>query len=51
MKIVGLEEHYVTTDVIDAWRKLDSRWQYLSLSASADRDIGRSSRSTTTGSR
>jgi uncharacterized protein len=27
MKVVGLEEHYVTTDVIEAWKRLDSRWQ------------------------
>jgi predicted TIM-barrel fold metal-dependent hydrolase len=33
VKIVGLEEHYVTADVIDAWRKLDLRWQDPSTSA------------------
>jgi predicted TIM-barrel fold metal-dependent hydrolase len=27
VKIVGLEEHYVTTDVIAAWQRLDSRWR------------------------
>lgn len=36
MKIVGLEEHYVTADVVDAWRKLDSRWQDASMSAPND---------------
>ncbi len=27
MRVVGLEEHYVTADVVDAWAKLDPRWQ------------------------
>ena len=27
MKIVGLEEHYVTPEVVDAWNSLDARWQ------------------------
>jgi uncharacterized protein len=27
MKIVGLEEHYVTADVLKAWQGLDPRWQ------------------------
>jgi len=27
MKIVGLEEHYVTADVLKAWQRLDPRWQ------------------------
>lgn len=41
MKIVGLEEHYVTADVIEAWRKLDPRWQDGSMSASAGSDVER----------
>ena len=41
MKIVGLEEHYVTADVLDAWRKLDPRWQDASTSASIDSEVGR----------
>ena len=41
MKIVGLEEHYVTADVIDAWRKLEPRWQDPSVSTSAESDIER----------
>lgn len=36
MKIVGLEEHYVTEDVIGAWRKLDPRWQDPSLPVAGD---------------
>ena len=27
MKIIGLEEHFVTEDVLTAWRALDPRWQ------------------------
>lgn len=27
MRVVGLEEHYVTTEVVKAWANLDSRWQ------------------------
>ena len=27
MRVVGLEEHYVTADVVKAWEKLDPRWQ------------------------
>jgi predicted TIM-barrel fold metal-dependent hydrolase len=27
MKVVGLEEHYVTPDVVKAWEKLDARWR------------------------
>ena len=27
MKIIGLEEHFVTEDVVAAWRALDPRWQ------------------------
>jgi uncharacterized protein len=41
VKIVGLEEHYVTADVIEAWRKLDLRWQDPSTSAPAESDVGR----------
>ena len=41
MKIVGLEEHYVTAEVMDAWRKLAPRWQDSSTSPSADGVIER----------
>jgi predicted TIM-barrel fold metal-dependent hydrolase len=41
VKIVGLEEHYITADVVDAWQKLDSRWQDASMSGSTDSDVGR----------
>ena len=36
MKIVGLEEHYVTPDVLKAWQGLDSQWQDPSM-GSAER--------------
>lgn len=42
MKIVGLEEHYVTEDVIGAWRRLDSRWQDPSLLVATDGPVARS---------
>jgi uncharacterized protein len=33
VKIVGLEEHYVTADVLKAWRRLDPRWQDPGMSS------------------
>jgi predicted TIM-barrel fold metal-dependent hydrolase len=36
VKIVGLEEHYLTADVVDAWRNLDPQWQDASMSAPND---------------
>lgn len=27
MKVIGLEEHYVTAEVVEAWANLDPRWQ------------------------
>jgi hypothetical protein len=27
MKIIGLEEHFVTNDVLTAWEALDPKWQ------------------------
>ncbi|AQT82594.1 amidohydrolase [Mycolicibacterium litorale] len=41
MKIVGLEEHYVTEDVIDAWRRLDARWRDPSMPVSIDEPLVR----------
>lgn len=41
MKLIGLEEHFVTTDVLDAWRALDPRWQDLSLTPSTQGDSAR----------
>lgn len=33
MKIIGLEEHFVTRDVFAAWRALDPQWQDVALGA------------------
>ena len=30
MKLIALEEHYVTEEIRDAWKKLDPQWQDLS---------------------
>ena len=40
MRIIGLEEHFVTADVLKAWRALEPRWQDIALKASAGgRDV------------
>ncbi len=41
MRLVGLEEHIVTTDVIKAWKELPPEWQDLSLEHSSTGDAGR----------
>jgi hypothetical protein len=41
MRVVGLEEHFVTAPVLAAWEELDSRWQDLSLTPSRDGQSGR----------
>ncbi len=41
MRLVGLEEHMVTTDVIQAWRDLPPEWQDLSREHSSTGDVGR----------
>lgn len=33
MKIIGLEEHFVTRDVLAAWRALDPQWQDAAMGA------------------
>jgi predicted TIM-barrel fold metal-dependent hydrolase len=38
MKIIALEEHFVTPEVLEAWRTSDPKWQDLALNASADAD-------------
>ncbi len=40
MKIVALEEHYVTAEVVDAWNSLDARWRDPAA-GSAGGDVGR----------
>ena len=41
MRIIGLEEHFVTTDVLDAWRALDPRWRDLALKPSTEGERAR----------
>jgi uncharacterized protein len=31
VKVIALEEHFATTDVIDAWERVEPQWQDLSL--------------------
>ncbi len=35
MRVVGLEEHYVTGEVVEAWTNLDPRWQDPVVAATA----------------
>ncbi len=41
MRVVGLEEHFVTGDVLNAWRGLDPRWQDLAVKPSEAGETGR----------
>lgn len=41
MSLIGLEEHFVTREVVDAWRALDPEWQDLSLAPSTHGDSAR----------
>jgi uncharacterized protein len=34
MKPIGLEEHFVTEDVLKAWQALDPHWQDVALAQS-----------------
>lgn len=38
MKIVGLEEHFATEEVLEAWQKVDPRWQDLAIRSSLSGD-------------
>ena len=40
MKIIGLEEHFVTADMLAAWRGLDPRWQDVALQHSDGGEVG-----------
>ncbi|WP_174300258.1 amidohydrolase family protein [Caulobacter sp. S45] len=40
MKIIGLEEHFVTADVLAAWRTLDPRLQDVALQHSDGGEVG-----------
>jgi uncharacterized protein len=41
VKLIGLEEHFVTREVLDAWRALDPEWQDLSLTPATQGDSAR----------
>ncbi|MEU9336527.1 amidohydrolase family protein [Streptomyces sp. NPDC048290] len=41
MRVIGLEEHFVTGEVIDAWLRLDPRWRDLSLRPSTQGEPAR----------
>jgi predicted TIM-barrel fold metal-dependent hydrolase len=40
-KLIGLEEHFVTDDILSAWHKLDPRWQDVALKQSDGGETGR----------
>jgi uncharacterized protein len=41
MKLIGLEEHFVTGDVLAAWEGLDPQWQDVALKQSDRGDTGK----------
>ena len=41
MKIVGLEEHFATPELIDAWHALEPQWRDVALVSSADDRLAR----------
>jgi uncharacterized protein len=41
VKITGLEEHFVTRDVLGAWQSLDPKWQDVALKLSDEGETGR----------
>lgn len=41
MRIIGLEEHFVTADVLAAWHALDPQWQDVALKASSEGQTAR----------
>ena len=41
MRVIGLEEHLVTADVIAAWRALDPQWQDSSMTGAVAGDTAR----------
>jgi hypothetical protein len=40
-KIIGLEEHFVTKDVMSAWQALEPQWQDVALKQSDGGGTGR----------
>jgi len=41
VKLIGLEEHFVTAEVLKAWQELEPEWQDLSLTPSTHGDSAR----------
>jgi hypothetical protein len=41
VKLIGLEEHFVTNDVLAAWKVLEPRWQDVALELSDEGETGR----------
>ncbi|MFG1932858.1 amidohydrolase family protein [Mycobacterium sp. NPDC048908] len=41
MKLVGLEEHFATPEVIKAWQALEPQWRDVGIAGSADDELGR----------
>lgn len=41
MRLVGLEEHFVTAGVLEAWRALDPQWQDVALKPSGEGETAR----------
>jgi predicted TIM-barrel fold metal-dependent hydrolase len=40
MKLVGLEEHFATPELIDAWQALAPQWRDVGIASSADDELG-----------
>jgi uncharacterized protein len=36
MRVIALEEHFATQEIMDAWKNVDSRWRDLALKASTE---------------
>jgi len=41
MKLVGLEEHFATPELIGAWQKLEPQWRDVGIASSPDDELGR----------
>ena len=41
MRIIALEEHIVTPEIVDAWRRLEPQWRDLSFRGVSEGEVGR----------
>ena len=41
MKLVGLEEHFATPELMGAWQALEPQWRDVGIASSPDDDLGR----------